>query len=236
MSRRSRSSQIELFPQRPRRRRKRRSLATESHVPHRRRPDLDRRHPVHVTVRLAGALPSLRTTAALSRLRPILRRERHRLGFRLVHYSIQATHLHLVVEVEGRQALSRAMQRLGIRMALCVNRHLASRKRGKVFAERYHARPMKTPTEVRNGLAYVLLNGQHHRGSAPVVPRGCDPFTSGRFFDGWADFRFQRPPAPPGEADEVVSPSTWLLRVGWRRAPKELIALGEIPGMRPRRQ
>jgi hypothetical protein len=85
---------------------------------------------------------------------------------------------------------------------------------------------LRTPREVRNAVAYVLLNARRHlvkRGLAlPRVVR-IDPASSGRWFTGW---RCLLPAAPDPPA--VSAPRTWLLSVGWRRVG--LIDRAEVPG------
>ncbi len=44
----------------------------------------------------------------------------------------------------------------------CANRKLLG-TRGQVFPERYHARILRTPTEVRRALRYLLLNRRRHK-------------------------------------------------------------------------
>ena len=88
------------------------------------------------------------------------RRARARGDFRLVHDSIQSHHAHLVVEADGPVALGRGMKSIASRFALAVNRAL--KRHGPVLYDRYHFRVMKTPTDVRNVLPYVLLNGRKH--------------------------------------------------------------------------
>jgi hypothetical protein len=78
-----------------------------------------------------------------------------------------------------------------------------------VFDDRYHARILRTPREVRNGLCSVLSNGRKHG----LVLDGLDPFSSARWFDGWRD----GPDPRPGESGPIVTARTWLVRVGWRR-------------------
>ena len=68
--------------------------------------------------------------------------------------------IHLIVEASDRVALSRGVQGLCIRLARAVNR--ACGRRGPVFADRYHARALKTPRSVRFALRYVLLNAHKH--------------------------------------------------------------------------
>ena len=115
----------------------------------------------------------------------------------------------------GSEALARGMQGLTIRMARHLNRALG--RRGRVFADRYFSRVLKTPREVRNCLAYVLNNEQRHRlGKRPGLRAlQLDPFSSAPTFDGWRVQPLVRPrdTGPPA----VVPPQTWLLATGWRR-------------------
>ncbi len=145
-----------------------------------------------------------------------------------MHFSVQGNHLHFLVEAADKRALSRGMQGLAIRLARRVNGAVG--RAGSMFADRYHARALATPREVRNALAYVLLNRQRHNGGVRVVfaTGGVDPCSSGATFDGWA--RGVRPDDPAGEALTVRARS-WLLAEGWRR--RGLIDPREVPGPRP---
>jgi len=146
-------------------------------------------------------------------------------GFRLVHFSVQRDHLHLLVEAADRRALSRGVQGLSIRLARAINRRL--QRHGKVFADRYHARALKTPRAVHWALRYVLLNARKHERGAFAVPFGfVDPCSSAAWFDGFARPRelvfgarecraaFQ---ARHALDSPVVSARTWLLTVGQSR-------------------
>jgi hypothetical protein len=119
-------------------------------------------------------------------------------------------------------ALSRGVAGLSIRLARTINRVLA--RKGEVFSDRYHARALSTPREVRHGLVYVLLNFRKHLDR----PGGVDPASSGFWFDGW---KLSCPSRPPGwTLDEVVPVQrarSWLARVGWRR--HGLISFHEQP-------
>nr|WP_245529877.1 hypothetical protein [Anaeromyxobacter dehalogenans] len=150
--------------------------------------------------------------------------------FRVVHFSLQGNHLHLIVEAEEARALSAGMQGLCIRLAKGLNRMMG--RRGKVFADRYHARVLATPSEVRNALAYVLLNHRSHlaRMGKPVGHGGVDRFSSGWWFDGWRGGGPAMTTAPP---KVTAAPRTWLLATGWRR--RGLLSPDELPGRPPRR-
>ena len=98
---------------------------------------------------------------------------------------------------------------------------------GPVLLGRYHVRALRTPKEVRNALAYVLLNARKHwrqrRGAAPPVT--LDEASSAEWFDGWVR---RTQPLSSGEPPSVAIPRTWLLRVGWRR--HGLIDPAEVAG------
>jgi REP element-mobilizing transposase RayT len=147
--------------------------------------------------------------------------------FRLVHYSLQGDHAHLLVEAKDRQALGRGMKSLAARFSRAVNR--VFRRSGVVLADRYHLRVLRTPREVRRALAYVLLNARKHA-PRPGPTSVCDPASSARWFDGWRRKpRLRLAHSPPGDP-AVAEPHTWLLRVGWRR--HGLLDPDAVPGRR----
>lgn len=172
-------------------------------------------------LKLLREVSTLRTKSKVKVIRRALREACNRGQFRITDWSIQDDHLHLVCEAKDATALSRGLQGFNVRVAKGLNKLLG--RRGRVFADRYHSRILKTPREVRNALAYVLLNARHHgKGLLPYEP---DPFSSWASFDGW---RF----APSGLGDSGVGetgpPHSWLRRTGWRR--HGLLDLNEAPG------
>jgi REP-associated tyrosine transposase len=191
-------------------------------VPHRARPAHNERHPVHVTLRVGGRLPSLREQVLFLGLRRALAKA-SRSAFRVVHYSVQADHVHLIVEAHDKTGLSRGMAGLEIRLARSLNGNLG--RRGRVFGDRYHARTLRTPRETRNAIVYVLMNFKKHARVACEV----DVCSSAFWFDGWTTQPSMRDPPAWNEGDDVPVrlPRTWLARDGWRR--HGLIAPSERP-------
>lgn len=177
-------------------------------VPHAKRPPLAARFPVHVTLKLEPGLPSLRRKEPFQVVRRAFAAS-DRFGLRLVHHSVQTNHLHLLVEAENARALSRGMKGLGVRIARALN--ALWRRTGRVLHDRYHARILRTPREVRNALRYVLTNVHKH---GLRILGGPDPFSSGADFDGWRES-----PAMCAVSSQKIfgRARTWLLRVGWRR-------------------
>ena len=177
-------------------------------VLHRARAEHKSRFPLHVTLRARRDLGSLRSPRPFAALERAIAAS-SRTDFRLVHFSVQGDHLHLVAEAHDKAALSRGMRGLMIRAARALNR--VKGRSGPVWADRYHCRELGTPREVRNALAYVLLNSRKHGREVAAL----DPCSSSRWFDGWRDHHAVVDLAL--DAPAVVAPRTWLLGVGWRR-------------------
>jgi len=201
-----------------------------SGIPHLSRQSVTNYNPCLVTLKARKDVPSLRSGRFVKVFESSLRSACRRWRFRVVHYSIQGNHVHILIEAGGRDALGNGMKSVGARFARAVNR--VFRRSGPVLADRYHLRVLRTPREVRNALAYVLLNARRHLAKAGKRLSGValvDPASSGRWFDGWRE-RIERAKDPPA----VAPAGTWLLSVGWRR--RGLVSLVEVPGGRRARR
>lgn len=200
---------------------------------HRKRPRLPRRCPAHVNLKVHRDVASLRTKARVKVIHRAFVAAGSYPGARIVDWSIQANHLHLIVEADSTPQLSRAMQGFCVRVAKGLNRLLG--RKGPVFTERYHLRVLTTPAEIRNARAYVINNYRRHAavsGRRPVDD-WVDPFSSWAWFDGWRDLtgahhalvrQARAGPKPVSDA------KGWLLRVGWRR--RGLVRVDEVPRAR----
>jgi len=185
-------------------------------VPHRARPEHIAAHPVHVTLRTVDAVRCLRSRRVFPAVRRALAASSHA-NFRILEFSIQDNHVHLIAEAEHRRALSGGVRGLAIRLARAVNRVLG--RRGQVWSDRYHARVLTTPRAVRHALVYVLMNFRKHLKHVT----GIDPCSSAPWFAGWRTPHTAAGIGPP----PVATASTWLARIGWRR--RGLIGLDERP-------
>jgi REP element-mobilizing transposase RayT len=193
----------------------RKPKAGRRNVAHVRRTPHESRCPAHVTLRAGKDISSLRSERFLGPIQNALRAgttER----FRVLEYSIQKDHMHLLVEADGPTGFERGVRGLAIRIARLVNRICG--RRGAVWADRYHARLLQTPREVRNAFVYVLNNVKKHMRRA----RGLDPYSSAASFDGWKSSSATHAGARP-----LARPRTWLARTGWRR--RGLIDVEERP-------
>jgi hypothetical protein len=175
------------------------------------------------SLRLARIVDEIERTFAVGCERP---------GFRLVHYSLQDNHAHLIVEAQDHEALGRGMNAIGARLARAVNR--AADRSGRVLADRYHHHVLGTPREVHRALRYVLLNARKHALKGNDKRAGVvrlDPASSARWFDGWKANRLaavdRKSHAPP-QHRPVAPPRMWLVTVGWRR--HGLLDPADVPG------
>ncbi len=177
-------------------------------MPHRRRFDHDASLPVHVTVRAVAGFSWFRRQRIARAVFDVIRRAQ-REDFRIVEFSLQTNHLHLLVEAVSTSALRSGVAGLKIRMAKRINRLLL--RRGALWAGRWHGRLVTSLRQVRRVLVYVLANAIKH-GSVSDNP---DPLSSAPWFDGWArkptGGKLARAPNP------ALPARTHALARGWRR-------------------
>lgn len=182
-----------------------RKRTVHSRVPHRSRDDHARAHPLHVTLKLVAGVPSLRERGAHHVVRNAIHAAADCFGFRVVHFSAQSNHLHLICEAEDRDAITRGMKGLAVRLVRGLNKLWG--RTGRLLADRFHARALETPREVRNALRYVFHNARGHGARFAGV---LDPCSSACAFDGWSEHG-------PLVRNLLARARTWLLTTGWRR-------------------
>jgi len=88
---------------------------------HAARPAFKSHHPLHVVMRVVPEVGSLRRRAMYKALRDATITAALRERFRIVHISLQRTHVHLLVEADHKAALGRGMQGFLISAARRIN-------------------------------------------------------------------------------------------------------------------
>ena len=169
-----------------------------SRVSHDGRPQFDRVTPAHVTLRVKHHVWNLRSRRSFGRIEECFAKARGRFGLRLIQFSVQGNHLHLIVEADGSAALTRGMQGLAIRLARALNSMMG--RTGPVFGDHYHARLLRSPTALVHAIRYVLGNAKHHVGEE------TDRYASNAL-------------ARDRRSQVLAEPRGWLLRDGIQRAP-----------------
>jgi putative transposase len=176
-------------------------------------------NPLHVTMRAKRGLPSFRAETLFAAFERAVRRTR-RDDFRVVEFSVQDDHLHLIVEADDNDALARGMKSSSVRANRLFNAALG-RGRGPVWGDRYHRRDLTSARQVRNPLVCCLQNYKKHQRVKSGAPR-IDPCSSARWFQGWTAIR-QHDDGPPPTEDAC----TVLLRIAWQK--HGFIHPGEAP-------
>lgn len=175
-------------------------------------------------MRVARGVWNLRSQRAFRCVTRALAAEKRQARLRIVHYSVQGNHLHLIAEADDPAALSLRMRGFTVRLARALNR-MMGRPRGRVFAERYHLHVLRTRSEVRNAIRYVLLNHRKHAAQAGRVGITVDPFSSGPWFEHWPPDVVRVPWSMNSGPPPIAQPRSSLLGHAWRRSES-------MPGVR----
>lgn len=206
---------------------------------HETRPEHDAVHPVHVVLRVVSAVGSLRRRLAYRAIRAATLVTAVREDFRIVHLSIQRTHVHLLVEADDKAALSAGMHGFQISAAKHLNAAIGKerggpRRRGPVFPDRFHAVVISSPRQARHALSYVVNNWRKHGEQHEPRARAwkIDPFSSAVTFRGWKEWSegFSWCVPPTYQPLIVQPPRTWLLQKGWQR--DGVISYTDMPSAR----
>lgn len=120
-------------------------------VAHRIRESVTGRTPMHINFKYRTQIKNKFCLKLLKRA--ILNSRKH--GLRVNHYSLQSNHIHLIVEAESNEILSRGMRSLTVTFARGL-------KMGKIQIERYHLHVLRAVRETKNAILYVLFNQQKH--------------------------------------------------------------------------
>lgn len=120
---------------------------------HRARPPHSPKVPSHVVLRRAKGLPSMRSARIVELLRETaeLVSGDSRDDFRVLFVGAQADRVHLVVEADSTEAMTRGMSSFTIRVARQFNK--ATGRSGQVWDDRYRDRALETLEELEEALA-----------------------------------------------------------------------------------
>lgn len=154
----------------------------------------------------------MRRPAVHELIRNCLADMRGREKFRVCHYSLQKHGMMFLIEAADRQALSRGMQSLCVRIARALNAAFA--RGGSIFDDRYDTTTLDSASKVRRGLCTVLCAAKRDPTTARTLAGKLDPYSSAVYFDGW---RGRAPDPHEDERVPVSRPATQLLSRTWRR-------------------
>jgi len=96
--------------------------------PHRKRPHIRARHGLHVVLRVRPAIGNLRRPEMFRAIREASVCAAVRERIRIVHVSVQRTHVHMIVEAANELVLARGMHGFQISAARHINRDRPPRR------------------------------------------------------------------------------------------------------------
>lgn len=157
--------------------------------------------------------------------------------FRIVHFSVAPNRVYLIAEAQNARSLSTGARSIAIRIARYLNDALS--RSGRLWADRWRRRDLKTPEAVRSALVQLFANFREH--VAHAARPGIDPYSSAAWFDGFRGYEpgsaappFAAPRVgvaltyePSASASPVLPPKSALLARDWRKLG--LIRLDETP-------
>lgn len=186
-------------------------------VSHGKRPSVTGSTPVHVTWRLKGNSVNLRCFR-VSEIFKSSALGAKKFGLRILHYSIQGNHLHIMAEASENSELYRGIRSFVVRFSRGIKGIVSVR--GPLFDGRYHLHVLKTPTEVKRALAYILQNFSKHSKLIWYL----DEFSSAPFFRQWSALLGLKLGPLLKDKEHFLDlpmhlsrPRSWLAREGWLR-------------------
>lgn len=170
-------------------------------VSHRTRERVTKRTPLHINFRFCL---TIRNKEALKLLkRAILNAGKH--GLRVIEFSMQSNHIHLIAESPDNCVLTSGMRALTVTFAKGMNK-------GRVQVERYHLHVLRNPREVRHAVNYVLFNRQkHEKGTYSVIDGYSSVFGKYELIQAYALAEKLTLKLGRGEIWEGPEPQSWLL-------------------------
>lgn len=158
-------------------------------MPHIERSRTNKSNPRFITLKRAPDLGIFRVPQTRDLIIDCFRKAQ-RDDFRIIHFTIQVDHIHLIIESSDEYSLACGMKGLVPRITKNVNRLWG--RSGQLFPERYHDRVLSSPTQIRNTLRYLFNNWRKHSVDTRAVFDDC---SSAAYFDGWAGYAQQKSPS-----------------------------------------
>lgn len=129
-------------------------------IRHIRRERFNKPSAFHLTIKVREKKADIQNKRILKALHHAIKRARFQ-KMRVIHYTLEYNHAHLVVEAESNKIMHKGMQAFGISIARAINK--IKKVKGAVYKHRYHLRKLKTRREFKNAIQYVFGNGIKHK-------------------------------------------------------------------------
>ena len=135
------------------------------------REKLHRRSALHLTIKVRENKAEIKTKKILKALHHAIKRARLK-RLKIIHYTLEYNHIHLLAEATNNEILHQGMQALGISLSKAINK-IKSLK-GSVYKHRYHLKKINSRRQYKNVIHYILKNGIKHKRTSSII----DPYNS----------------------------------------------------------
>lgn len=139
---------------------------TDPGIRHTRRPLLKKPSSLHLTIKIEKQKSHLKNKTILAILkRAILNARKQQL--RVIHFTLEHDHVHLLIEAENNRVLGKGMQAFGVTLSKAINR--LKKLTGQVYKHRYHFRKITSSRQLKNVMSYIFRNGMKHGTSKNLI-------------------------------------------------------------------
>ncbi|MGZ3789032.1 MAG: transposase [Bacteriovorax sp.] len=140
-------------------------------IRHSSRPFLKKPSSLHLTVKIKKNRADMKNKSVLGLLKRAIKNAR-RQGLKVIHYSLEYDHVHLLIEADNNYILGKGMQAFGVTLSKAINR--MRKLKGGVYKHRYHFRHISSARELKNVMNYIFTNGLKHKTAKNIM----NPFNS----------------------------------------------------------
>ena len=135
-------------------------------IRHIRRERFERESSFHITIKVREDKSDLQNKMILKALHHAIMKARAK-SLKVIHYTLEYNHIHMLVEAFNQEQLSNCMQSFGVTLAKMINK--VKFKKGGVYKHRYHLRRLISVMELKNVLKYIFNNGIKHKNSNTIM-------------------------------------------------------------------
>ena len=140
-------------------------------IRHTKRPNLKKPTSLHLTVKIKKNKAEIKNKSVLAILKRAIVNARKQ-GLKVIHYSLEYDHVHLLIEADNNLILGKGMKAFGVTFAKAINR--LKKLKGEVYKHRYHFRRISSSKELKNVMNYIFTNGLKHKTANSII----SPFNS----------------------------------------------------------
>lgn len=135
-------------------------------IRHTSRPLLKKTSSLHLTVKVKKIKAEIKNKVVLQILKRAILNARRR-GLKVVHYSLEYDHVHLLIEADNNYILGKGMQAFGVTFSKAINK--LKQLKGGVYKHRYHFRQISSARQFKNVMNYIFRNGVKHKTAKHIV-------------------------------------------------------------------